>query len=260
MEFCEKLVLLRKEFGYSQEQLANILNISRQSVSKWESGQTMPELGKLVQIADLFHVSTDYLLRENVEEKSQYGVNRFSDEQNRELKQMISYMKGYEYKSKRTFKGIPLVHIHLNTGGFHKPAVARGIIAIGDVSIGVVSLGGFSVGVFGGGGISLGGLAVGGVAFGLAAFGGVAIGLIAAGACAIGFYAFGAAALGSKLAIGAAAVGGTAIGKEAQGTYVLLLDEIYSRDQVRQFLVEHVPGIWKPFLEIICSFFHQTPK
>ena len=76
----------------------------------------------------------------------------------------------------------------------------------------------------------------------------------------IGFYAFGAAALGSKLAIGAAAVGGTAIGKEAQGTYVLLLDEIYSRDQVRQFLVEHVPGIWKPFLEIICSFFHQTPK
>lgn len=68
MNFCEKLQNLRKEKGMTQEELAEKLNISRQAVSKWESNQTMPETDKIIQIANLFDVSLDYLLK-NEEEK-----------------------------------------------------------------------------------------------------------------------------------------------------------------------------------------------
>lgn len=52
---------------YSQEQLADLLGISRQSVSKWESGQAMPELGKIIQISNLFSVPVDDLVRDERE-------------------------------------------------------------------------------------------------------------------------------------------------------------------------------------------------
>ena len=67
MKFCDKLLLLRKRHGYSQEQLADLLGISRQSVSKWESGQAMPELIKMIQISDLFSVPIDDLVRDERE-------------------------------------------------------------------------------------------------------------------------------------------------------------------------------------------------
>ena len=63
MNTPEKIQELRKAQGMTQEQLAEQLNVSRQSVSKWESGQAMPEADKLMAISDLFHVTVDYLLR-----------------------------------------------------------------------------------------------------------------------------------------------------------------------------------------------------
>lgn len=66
----EKLLKLRKEKGLSQEELANLLNVSRQSISKWELGDTTPELSKVVEIAKYYKVSTDYLLLENHDELS----------------------------------------------------------------------------------------------------------------------------------------------------------------------------------------------
>lgn len=63
MEFYEKLRRLRKENGLSQEELAQQLNVSRQAVSKWESGQGYPETDKLLMISTLFGVSLDYLLK-----------------------------------------------------------------------------------------------------------------------------------------------------------------------------------------------------
>ncbi len=63
MNTSEKILELRKAQGMTQEQLAEQLNVSRQSVSKWESGQAMPEADKLMAISDLFHVTVDYLLR-----------------------------------------------------------------------------------------------------------------------------------------------------------------------------------------------------
>lgn len=63
MNFSEKLVTLRKAKNLTQEQLAEKLNVSRQSVSKWESNQAVPELEKIVALSAVFDVTTDYLLK-----------------------------------------------------------------------------------------------------------------------------------------------------------------------------------------------------
>ncbi len=63
MEFAEKLIALRKGRELTQEQLAEQLNVSRQSVSKWESGQVVPEVEKIVELSRVFDVSIDYLLK-----------------------------------------------------------------------------------------------------------------------------------------------------------------------------------------------------
>ena len=64
MTFGEKLQTLRQKAGMSQDALAEQLHVSRQAVSRWERDETMPETEKVVLIADLFGVSTDYLLRQ----------------------------------------------------------------------------------------------------------------------------------------------------------------------------------------------------
>ena len=63
MDISEKILQLRKAKGFTQEELAEKLNVSRQSVSKWESGQSVPELEKLVTLCEVFQVSADYLLK-----------------------------------------------------------------------------------------------------------------------------------------------------------------------------------------------------
>lgn len=60
----EKIIALRRKNGWSQEELADKLDVSRQAVSKWEGAQSTPDVERIVQLAELFNVSTDYLLRE----------------------------------------------------------------------------------------------------------------------------------------------------------------------------------------------------
>lgn len=67
MILADKIILLRKKCGWSQEQLAEQLDISRQSVSKWESGMSIPDLDKIIKLSSLFEVSTDYLLKDELE-------------------------------------------------------------------------------------------------------------------------------------------------------------------------------------------------
>ncbi len=62
MDISEKILKLRKANNLTQEQLAEQLQVSRQAVSKWESGQAIPESDKLPALSDLFHVTIDYLL------------------------------------------------------------------------------------------------------------------------------------------------------------------------------------------------------
>ncbi len=69
MTFGEKLSLLRKDYNYTQEQLADILGVSRQSVSKWESDIAYPETNKLIVLGRLFECSMDYLLKDEITEK-----------------------------------------------------------------------------------------------------------------------------------------------------------------------------------------------
>ena len=64
MIFSEKLKLIRKSKGLTQEELADKLDVSRQAVAKWESGQIYPDIGNLIQISNLFNVTVDYLVRD----------------------------------------------------------------------------------------------------------------------------------------------------------------------------------------------------
>ncbi len=64
MKFNEKLIKLRKASGLSQEELGNKLNVARQTVSKWELGDTDPEMEKLIELSNLFNVSIDELVKE----------------------------------------------------------------------------------------------------------------------------------------------------------------------------------------------------
>lgn len=66
MIFADKLIQLRKKSGWSQEELAEQMHVSRQSVSKWEGAQTIPDLEKIVRLSELFGVSTDYLLKDEL--------------------------------------------------------------------------------------------------------------------------------------------------------------------------------------------------
>lgn len=69
MKFQENLQKLRKEAHLSQEALAEKLNVTRQSVSKWESGASYPEMDKLFALCDIFQVELDTLLNKDVDHK-----------------------------------------------------------------------------------------------------------------------------------------------------------------------------------------------
>ena len=67
MILADKIIRLRKKNGWSQEELADKMNVSRQAVSKWEGAQTIPDLERILQLSVLFGVTTDYLLKDEIE-------------------------------------------------------------------------------------------------------------------------------------------------------------------------------------------------
>ena len=70
MELSERILTLRKQKGLSQSELADLIGVSRQAVSKWESGQALPDLDKIIVLSDIFDISIDQLIKGN-EEKTQ---------------------------------------------------------------------------------------------------------------------------------------------------------------------------------------------
>lgn len=202
MGFAEKLTTLRKQTGMSQEQLADRLGVTRQSVSKWESSTAMPELGKLIAISELFDVTVDYLVKDYMESSDGGGsgetdtarLERKLDDLYRE--HQMSFGPLFQYTSRTRAFGVPLVSIRF--GRDRQPTrynTAVGIIAIGNFAVGAVSIGLISVGILSVGMIALGGLALGVVAIGFGAFGVSALGAYAAGVAAVGHAAIGIAAV-----------------------------------------------------------------
>ena len=259
--FSEKLLELRRREGLSQEQLADRLGVTRQSVSKWESGAAVPELSKLVALSDLFSVSVDYLVKDRLEEPDRPAPEAPSSTAKLEeqVEEISRYFRGWSWfwDSKTRIFGLPLVSVrfHLRPHMMRNRDAARGIIAIGNIAIGVVALGALSVGVASIGALSAGLLSIGCLAFGLAALGPVAIGLLAFGPVALGlWYAGGVTALGGKIAVGVAAVGDTAVGYDAAGNHVLLWGDGLTQAQVEAFLLEHHPNLWKPLLKLLAFF------
>ena len=70
MILADKIISLRKKAGWSQEELAEQLGVTRQSVSKWEGAQSVPDMDKVVQMSRLFSVTTDFLLKDEIEEQA----------------------------------------------------------------------------------------------------------------------------------------------------------------------------------------------
>ena len=96
MKLADKLFELRKEKGWSQEKLAEQINVSRQSISKWESGQALPELEKIVELSKIFQVTTDYLLLEE-SDKPEIKPVLSEDEKNRYYKEVNLIASGRFY-------------------------------------------------------------------------------------------------------------------------------------------------------------------
>ncbi len=102
MTLGEKIAKQRKELNYTQEQLAEILDVSRQSISKWESDQTYPETDKLIELGKVFDCSMDYLLKEEITEKTGVSTLDFAGKVEK-LREKIMTDKNKE-KSKKILK------------------------------------------------------------------------------------------------------------------------------------------------------------
>ncbi|WP_455616487.1 helix-turn-helix domain-containing protein [Eisenbergiella sp.] len=329
-KFCDKLIELRREKGFSQEQLAEYLEVSRQSVSKWEADKTMPEISKLIVISELFQVSLDYLLiddcenrdgrtqgmevgpdrgagrglgdsdiwwreeirqqesgqqnsrRQNIRQQSggqQNSSQQSGGQQNNgqpedwqketgagwpgtslqeaeemkeslnEIREFIGCRKGFEYKSRASVFGIPLVHVKFG-GGNGKVRLrdaARGIIAVGNLAFGVVSVGIFSAGLLSFGVLSLGLLfSLGVVSLGAIAVGVVAMGIVTGGISSVGIYATGVAAAGKEVATGVSVSGKTAAGMQGariSGWNLTVTDNLTTKEAMKDFILTYNPGL-----------------
>ncbi len=88
MILADKIINERKKNGWSQEELADMLNVSRQSVSKWEGAQSVPDLQKILKMAEIFGVSTDYLLKDEIEPEGNSELKCVDDDSDTSLRKV----------------------------------------------------------------------------------------------------------------------------------------------------------------------------
>lgn len=243
MTIGEKISRLRKENNYTQEQLAERMGVSRQSVSKWESNIAYPETEKLIQLSELFDCTLDYLLKED--ELEPQTKNQGNDFWQGTVGKIINFDK----KSKRTVCGLPLWHIGKNAKGIIAVGLkARGIISIGLLSIGVISVGLLPIGLLALGMFAIGLISAGCFAIGGLAMGAISIGIISFGAIAIGEFSVGALSIGHYFAYGDYAKGMIAYGKTyANGSEFQRIGELTIADkkQITALMQDIVPSIYQ---------------
>lgn len=130
MQIADRLVALRKKNGISQEALADQLGVSRQAVSKWETGQTLPDTEKLIRLADLYQVSLDELLKKdhpntvqrNVEASNKHLGNSWEEEAEEEDDEWCAVESQLNESSKAAAR------FKVNGQSFTKPELAEEII------------------------------------------------------------------------------------------------------------------------------------
>lgn len=108
MILADKIVTLRKKFGWSQEELAEKMNVSRQSISKWESASSIPDLNKILMLSEIFGVSTDYLVKDDIEEVE--GVSEDTDPEIKKitLEEAREYLENKRAAAKLISRGVLL--------------------------------------------------------------------------------------------------------------------------------------------------------
>ena len=107
MILAEKIMTLRKKNGWSQEELAGKLGVSRQSVSKWESGMSIPDLDKILMMSEIFEVSTDFLLKDEIEQEVYVPGNPAAGEGERPAR-MVSMEEAHEFMNARMKAAKPM--------------------------------------------------------------------------------------------------------------------------------------------------------
>lgn len=108
MILAEKITQLRKQNSWSQEELAAKMNVSRQSVSKWESTNSIPDLNKIIMLAQLFDVSTDALLKDEIDTFEAGDKSNEPNAQQISLEQAVKYIDNKMAISALTIKGVIL--------------------------------------------------------------------------------------------------------------------------------------------------------
>ena len=110
MILADKIIEERKKLGLSQEELAEKLSVSRQAVSKWESAQSIPDLHKIILMSELFSVSTDYLLKDEIEPEQKVSDESDSDRVMRRvsMEEANTFMKIEAEQSKVVAFGVML--------------------------------------------------------------------------------------------------------------------------------------------------------
>lgn len=254
MTLGEKITKQRKELNYTQEQLAEILGVSRQSISKWESDIAYPETEKLIKMGRLFDCSMDYLLKDEVTDRT--GMNTGAETPILTKIHTVIKKQCRERKSETLVFGMPLYHIGRDARGFFAVGLkargvfaiglrTKGIVSLGLLSLGVISIGALSIGLAALGILALGPIAVGTIALGLLAAGAISIGIVSFGALSIGAFSAGAMAIGKYAAVGDCARAMIAIGDtEAAGTLYQHIGSLLPADvpRIRELLDSTVPG------------------
>lgn len=107
MILADKIIALRKKNGFSQEELAEKLGVSRQSISKWEGAQSTPDLDRILEMSKLFGVSTDYLLKDEMEE-TEYISSDDGSLRRVSMEEANSFLSVKAYTAKRIASGTML--------------------------------------------------------------------------------------------------------------------------------------------------------
>lgn len=234
LQFSENFQNLRKEKGLSQEELGEMLSVSRQTISKWEKGTAYPDMLNLMTISQFFSVTTDELISGKKEEIPVEEVEESEKEESSIPTESGSSESSFhlEYESRLKIKNLPLVHINCGFGGYK----AKGVIAVGNFATGI-----FSVGLIAKGLISIGVLSLGLLAFGVLALGLVSVCCIGAGIIAIagigvgvmnlsgvgfGVVSVAGCAFSTHVSIGGVAYAPVAVGYVVKGDETMLLQNL----------------------------------